>query len=210
MNDEKFPWMGKKLIQRAGNDHIHIQKQGRAAQAVPVSRKSRQLGPARAREYPAANPAKGWANTAPPSECPGRYRSGGTKVEITFRQVPPHHGVQAINVPSGPYLVPVHAQNVALRLASGQKASERANGLVMAELRAFFQRLGRGFLRTLDRTTCREALVAQHTHLLDRGLGARAAKLEQLHIAGACFAVFVEGFRFFWLRRHSTSNLPIC
>ena len=69
----------------------------------------------------------------------------------------------------------------------------------MAELRAFFQRLGRGFLRTLDRTTCREALVAQHTHLLDRGLGARAAKLEQLHIAGACFAVFVEGFGFFWL-----------
>ena len=126
MNDEKFPWMGKKLIQRAGNDHIHIQKQGRAAQAVQVSRKSRQLGPAALRNTRRQIQRRDRQTLHLRANALGVIGQAN-KVEITL-QVPPHHGVQAIDIFRAVLGAPFHAQNVALRLRLGRKlrTSKRA------------------------------------------------------------------------------------
>ncbi len=189
--------MGKKLIQRAGNDHIHIQKQGRAAQAVQSQPQKSSAWSSRAQEYPAANPAKGWATLHLRANALGVIGQAN-KVEITL-QVPPHHGVQAIDV----FRAVLGAPFMHKMWRCGCDWAEAQNeqtGWSWPSYAAFFSDLGEVFFARLIEPPAVRRWLPSTRILLDRGLGARAAKFR---------AASHRGDRLCGLRRRLWSFLAV-
>ena len=122
VNDQEFAGLGEKIIQAAGDDHIHVQKQGSAAQPVQICAEGGQLGPA-----PLGNAGRqiqcGNGQALHFAADAGAVIGEADKTEIAA-QMPMHHGIQPVDVFGAVFRAPFHAEDV----ARGRVAGRCCNG----------------------------------------------------------------------------------
>src|SRR3989344_1200529 len=111
VDDQEFTRLGEKIVQAAGDDHVHIQEQGRASKSVQVLAEGDQLGPAPLGDA-------GWQIECGDGQAlhfaaDARAVIGQADKAKIPAQVPAHHGIQPVDVFGAVFRAPLHAEDVA-------------------------------------------------------------------------------------------------
>ena len=229
VDDEKLAWLGEEIIQRASDDHVHIQKQGSALQAVQIGAEGGELIPA-ALGY-ARGQVQRWNGKALYFAAYARaVISQADEAKIAL-QVAPHHGVEAVDVVRPVLFAPFHAQDNALRavvglgldgfrhglqgvLGKGHQESWRQGWVRQGGYQSdwrFFRETGFFALaRLILPPEVRRSLPKTRKVSTSGRWPPRLLYLSTLTWRGPGMRVSSWSWSFSGCGRHNTSNLPIC
>ena len=112
VNDQELARLGKKVIQASGDDHVHVQEQGGASQAVKVCAEGDEFGPATF--WNAGGQIQGRNGLAFHFAANAAGIIGQAYKPEVAAQVAAYHGVQPVDVFGAVLLAPLHADDVAL------------------------------------------------------------------------------------------------
>ena len=117
VDDEEFARLGEEIIQAAGDDHVHIKEQRRAAQTMQVGTEGGQLGPA------ALGDARGQVQRRDGEALhlgadAGAVVGQADEMKVTA-EMTAHHGVEAVDILGAVFRAPFHADHMALARRAG-------------------------------------------------------------------------------------------
>src|SRR3989344_563500 len=212
VDDQEFTRLGEKIVQAAGDDHVHIQEQGRASKSVQVLAEGDQLGPAPLGD--AGRQIECGDGQALHFAADARAVIGPADKAKVPAQVPAQHGIQPVDVFGAVFRAPLHAEDVADGRHAGRccKVCRYCRTCIVAHQSAwrFLMDFCLGLARLIWPPEVRRWLPSTRSCLISGRWPPRLLYLSTLTSRGPGMRSSSTVRSLTGWGRHSTSSLPMC